>query len=556
VNEQVWRGALRNRGDLVAGLAVAAYLVPQVMAYAVVAGLPAAAGLWAAAPALVAYALLGSSRQLSMGPESTTALMTASVVGPLAVADPQRYADLAAALAVAVGLLAGLAWVLRLGFLADLLSQPILVGYLAGIAVIMIVGQLGTVTGVPLSGDQGLDELVSFLGNLDQVRLAPVLVTVATVALLGLSRARWPLIPGPLVAVVLGAVAAGLFDLEERGVELVGTVPAGLPSPTLPTVDDVGMLLWPAFGVLLVAYTDDVLTARAFALERSDERIDARREFLALGAANVAAGLLRGFPVSSSGSRTAVGAASGSRSQWHSVVAAACVIAVLLWLHQWVAEIPRACLGGIVVWAAVLLIDIAGFRRLARFRISELVLALSATVGVLVLGVLPGILVAVGLSVAELLHRVARPHDAILGHVPGLAGMHDIDDYPNAVEVRGLLVYRYDAPLIFANAADFHRRALAAVNERIPGLEWVIINVEAMVEVDFSGLEALSRLATEVRDKEIVLALARVKQDLLEPLRAFGLVDQIGADRMYPTLPVAVDAYNEWHSQRRRSADP
>ncbi|MET0740733.1 MAG: SulP family inorganic anion transporter, partial [Candidatus Nanopelagicales bacterium] len=284
MNGQAWRGVLRNRGDLVAGLAVAAYLVPQVMAYAAVAGLPAAAGLWAAAPALVVYALLGSSRQLSMGPESTTALMTASVVGPLAIGDPQRYAALAAALAVAVGLLAGLAWLLRLGFLADLLSHPILVGYLAGVAVIMIVGQLGTVTGVPVSGDQGPDELLSFLGDLDQVQLAPVIVTVATVALLGLFRARWPLVPGPLVAVVLGAVAASRFDLEERGVELVGAVPAGLPSPTLPTVGDVSMLLWPAFGVLLVAYTDDVLTARAFALERSDERIDARREFLALGA--------------------------------------------------------------------------------------------------------------------------------------------------------------------------------------------------------------------------------------------------------------------------------
>jgi high affinity sulfate transporter 1 len=515
------------------------------MAYGEVAGLQPVVGLWAILPSLAIYALLGSSRQLSVGPESTTALMTATVVAPLAVGDPARYATLAAALAIVVGVLSVGAWVVRLGFVSDLLSQPILVGYLAGVAVIMIVGQLGKVTGVPVEGGTLGSELWSFLRAMDDFQPATFMLAVATLLFLFVVQWRFPRLPGPLLAVLLATALTVALDLERRGVGVVGDVPAGLPHLSLPSLDTYTTLLLPAVGVLLVGYTDNVLTARAFA-SRGGDAIDANQELLALGAANVGAGVFQGFPVSSSGSRTAVGDASGSRTQLHSLVALVCVIFVLLFLRPLLAHFPVAALGAIVIYAATRLIDIAGFRRLAAFRRSELVLALAAFVGVLVFDILYGILVVIGLSVAELLRRVARPHDAIQGRVPGLAGMHDIDDYPQAELIPGLVVYRYDSPLFFANAQDFQLRAMAAVNAQTVPVRWFVLNVEANVEVDITALDALEELHSQLTGRGIVFALARVKQDLLVPLRAFGLVDRIGADRLFPTLPTAVAAYEEW----------
>lgn len=537
------------RGDVLAGVTVAAYLVPQVMAYAGLAGLPPIAGLWAALPALAAYAALGSSRQLSVGPESTTALMTAAVVAPLAHGDPGRYAALAALLAVLVGLLSIVAWALRLGFVADLLSQPILIGYMAGVATIMIIGQAGKITGVPVLGGDVPAELWSLVRGLDHVHLPTLsLAAVSLIFLFGLHR-WFPRAPATLLAVLLATGAVILLDLEGSGIKVVGDVPAGFPPVELPSFDEVSELLLPALGVLLVGYTDNVLTARAFATQ-SGQQVDGNQELLALGTANIGAGLVRGFPVSSSGSRTAIGVASGARTQVYSLVALASVLAVLLFLGPVLTRFPSAALGAIVIYAAVRLIDIAGFGRLARFRRSELLLAVAALAGVLVFDILYGILIAIGLSVADLLARVARPHDAILGRVPGLAGMHDIDDYPGARMIPGLVVYRYDSPLFFANAQDFKRRALAAVNTQRGPVEWFVLNVEANIEVDITGLDALDELRAELTSRGIVFALARVKQDLLDDLQAFGLADKIGADLLFPTLPTAVAAFH--HRTRPR----
>jgi sulfate permease, SulP family len=541
----VWaRGYRRSwlRGDVFAGVTVAAYLIPQVMAYAGVAGLTPVAGLWAMLPPLVIYALVGSSRQLSVGPESTTALMTATVVAPLAAGEPQRHAALAAALAVMVGLLAVAAWALRLGFVADLLSQPLLVGYRAGVAIIMIVGQLGKTSGVPVRGDTLYAEVASFVRNADRVQAGTVVLAAAALVFLFVLEWRFPKAPGPLLVVLLATGAVAAFHLDAHGIAVVGDIPAGLPRPALPAPGDLADLLVPALGVLFVGYTDNVLTARAFA-SRGGHPVDANQELLALGAANVGSGLVAGFPVSSSGSRTAIGAAAGSRTQLYSLVALGAVVAVLLFLRAGLARFPTAVLGAIVVYAAVRLIDLAGFRRLARFRRSELMLALTAMAGVLVFDVLYGILVAIGVSLADLLARVARPHDAILVRVPGLAGMHDIDDYPDARMIPGLVVYRYDSPLFFANAQDFKRRALAAVDTNAGRVDWFILNVEANVEVDITGLDAVEELRAELAGRGIVVALARVKQDLLDDLTAYGLADKIGADLLFPTLPAAVAAY-------------
>ncbi|MGW3244562.1 sulfate permease [Streptomyces sp. NPDC001070] len=560
-----WRGLLPGlatltgyrrtwlRGDLLAGITVAAYLVPQVMAYAELAGLPPVAGLWAVLAPLALYALLGSSRQLSVGPESTTALMTATAVAPLASGDPGRYAVLAAALAVVVGLLAVVAWAVRAGFVADLLSRPVLVGYLAGVAFIMIIDQLPKLTGVPVTGDAFFPQLVSFVRNLPQAQVGTVVFAAAALLFLFLVQRYVPRAPGPLLAVVIGTVVVGVFGLEEHGIAVIGQVPAGLPSPELPTPGDLARLLLPAVGVLLVGYTDFVLTARAFAGPDAD-RLDNNQELLALGAANLGAGALHGFPVSSSASRTALGVSAGSRTQLYSLVTLVAVVCVLLFLNPVLSAMPSTVLGAIVVFAACRLIDLAGFRRLAAFRRRELLLALACLVGVLALDILYGVMVAVALSVAEMLVRVARPHDAVEGLVPGLAGMHDVDDYPEARTIPGLLVYRYDSPLFFANAEDFRRRALASVDRQHDKVRWFVLNTEANVEVDITALDALDALRRELAERGIVLALARVKQDLLDDLDAYGLTGTVGRERIFPTLPTAVEAYRAW-AERGDGAD-
>ncbi|WP_199522397.1 SulP family inorganic anion transporter [Geodermatophilus marinus] len=539
------------RGDLVAGVGVAAYLVPQVMAYATVAGLPPVTGLWAVSVALLVYAVLGSSRQLSVGPESTTALMTAVVVGPLAAGDPARYAVLAAALALLVGAVCLVARLLRVGFLADLLSKPVLVGYLAGIAVLMVVSQLERVTGVPVEGSGVPAEVWSFLQNLDRVHPPTALLAAAVLVLL-LALHRWsPRTPAPLIAMVLAAAAVTLGDLQESGVGVVGEVPVGLPLPAWPGVslDDLTTLLLPAVGVAVVGFTDNVLTARAFA-GRRHERVDADQELLALGAANIAVGLTQGFPVSSSGSRTVVGDALGSRSQLYSLAALGAVGAAVLALGPLLAAFPTAALGAVVVWAALGLVDVGEFRRFAAFRRSELLLALATTAAVVALGVLPGVGVAVALSIADLMRRVARPHDGILGYVDGIAGMHDVDDHPHARLVPGLVVYRYDSPLVFANAEDFRTRALAAADAAPTPPEWFLLNAESNVEVDLTGLDALDELRAALTDRGVVFAMARVKQDLRDALGAAGLLDRVGEDRVFPTLPTAVAAYRDWYAAR------
>ena len=545
------------RGDLLAGVTVAAYLVPQVMAYAQIAGLPPATGLVAIVGPTIVYAVLGSSRQLSVGPESTTALMTATAVAAVGVSGADAYAALAAALAVVTGALCVLGWIFGLGFLADLLSKPVLVGYLTGVAVLMIVSQIDSLTGIKVQGGSLPEQVWSAVTHAGDVHV-PTLVLASALLVLLLVAARFlPRLPNPLLAVLLGAAAVAVLGLDDRGVVTVGPLPNLVPELRLPdlSLDAVATMLGPALGITVVAYSDNVLTARAFA-ERKGQRIDANQEFLALGVSNVAGGLLSGFPVSSSGSRTAIGASLGSRTQLYSLVTLASVVLAVGALAPVIAAFPQAALGALVVYAAIRLVDVAEIRRVARFRRSELVLLVATTLGVFAFGALNGILLAVALSLGDLLRRVARPHDGILGYVRGLAGMHDIDDFPEAEQIRGLVVYRYDSPLFFANAEDFHHRALAAVDEADHPVEWLLINAEANVEVDLTSLDALDRLLRDLDRRGVVLALARVKQDLLDDLEAAGLVDSITTERMYPTLPTAVTAYLAWYHEKHGKPHP
>jgi SulP family sulfate permease len=383
--------------------------------------------------------------------------------------------------------------------------------------------------------------------HLGEVHAPTLTLGLVTLVVMLTGSHVFPRAPMPLLGMICAAAAVALLDLRARGIMVIGTIPYGLPVPALPHVSPGAVLsLVPAaLGVTFVGYTDNILTGRAFA-NRRDERIDAKRELLALGAANLASGLMHGFPVSSSGSRTAIGHAMGGRTQLTSLVTVGATVLAIFTLRPLLASFPTAALGAVVVYAALRLIDVAEFRRLAAFRRTELLIALATTVAVLVVGVLPGVLVAIGLSVLDLLRRVARPHDAIEGFVPGLAGMHDVLDYPGATVVPGLLVYRYDSPLFFANAEDFRRRALAAVAGAAEPVRWFVLNVEAIVEVDIDAVDVLNDLRRDLAGRGIVFAMARMKQDLRSDLERTDLLEQIGEDHIFPTLPTAVEAFREW----------
>ena len=542
-----WSGTLRPpqpralRGDIVAGITVAAYLVPQVLAYSGLARVPPAAGLWAAFVALAVYFLLGSSPQLSVGPESTTALMTGAALATITVpgASPQ---DTAAMLALAVGAVCLLAWAGGLAFLADLLSKPVLVGYMAGIAGLMVLSQAGRATAADVPDSDLLVQVWWLVQHPSAIHLPTLAVCLGTLLLLLAGAWLWPTGPVPLVGMLVATIGVGLAGLSDDGVAVVGSLPFALPQLGLPAVSSLGSwaLLTTALAIAVVGFTDNVLTARAFG-DRHGDRVDARRELLALGAANVAAGVVHGFPVSSSGSRTAIVDAVGGRSRWAGLSTLGAALVLVVALRPVLARFPDPALAAVVVYAGLRLIDVKEFARIARYRRTELLVALATTFGVLVLGVLQGVIVAVSLSLVDVIRRVARPHDAVEGLVPDLAGMHDVDDYDGAVVVPGLLVYRYDAPLFFANADNFLSRVRESVATYEP--EWVLLNAEAIGEVDLTGADALETLRAELEEKGIVLALARLKQEPREVLQPSGLLERIGAEHIFATLPTALEGF-------------
>ncbi len=542
------------RPDLFAGVGVAAYLVPQVMAYATLAGLDPVVGLWGCLLPLVVYAVLGSSRLLSIGPESTTAIMTAAALAPLAAGDPGVYATQAALCAVLVGALCLVAAVLHLGFVASLLSRPVLIGYLAGVAVIMIAGQLGKLLGVTVEGDTPLAQLWDGLSQVTSANAATALLGLSVVATLFIGTALTRRLPWPLLA-VLGATLATVWgDLEQYGVTVVGTVPQGLPGLSIPhDLSAVAPLIGPAAGIAVVAFTDNVLTGRAFA--EDGEEIDADAELGALGLANVAAGLTSAFPVSSSGSRTALARISQARTPVYGLVTAATVACVLLFAAPLLERFPMAALGGLVVFAAFKIVQFDQFRWLWHYRRSEWWLAVAALLAVLVLDLLVGVAAAVLLSMGAMLARVARPNAAVLGQVPGLAGMHDIEDYPVSPGDRRAIVFRYDSPLFFANAEDFRSRALAAVDaDQAEGraVLMLLLNCEANVDADSTAAAALEALVREMHRRGITVALARVHAEMADLLDRAGILDLVGRENVFPTLPTAVAAYRA----RRGLADP
>lgn len=547
------------RADVLAGLTVCAYLIPQVMAYAQMAGLPTVVGLWGSCAPLVVYALVGGSRIMSVGPESATALMTAAAIGGGASAlGIERAPDVAAMLALIVGFLTIAGWLARLGFISDLLSRPVLAGYLIGISVLMITSQLGKVTGLSIEGNSPAEQVWSLAGQWRDIHLPTlVLALVALMALFVVAR-MLPTWPGPLLVMLAAAGIARAVGVERYGLIVIGTIPQGLPMPKLPSmagIDWVGLVPFAA-GIAIVAYSTNMLVARAFVGDGDNGDLKPGQEMLALGLANVAAGLFQGFPVSSSSTRTALADAMNGRTQVYSLVTFVGLLGVLLFAGPVLESFPVAALGAVIIYAATRLVRPAEVRRLVRFRRSEGAIVFGTAAFVVVFGVMAGMGLAVVISILNLVRRIARPHDGVLGYVPGVAGMHNIDDYPDATQVPGLVVYRYDAPIVFANADNFRTRALRAVDEAPEPVEWFVLNAEANTEVDATAVDALHDLLVKLEERGIVFAMARVKQELYSDLSRLEFVQEVGEDHIFATLPTAVAGYAKWYRDRFGSLPP
>ena len=534
------------RTEVVVAITVFAVLVPSAMAFGDLAGVTPVAGLYVALGAMVMYALFGSSKQVIMGPEATAAIMTATALAPLAGGDAARYAALAALLALLVGVVAILARVARLGFITDLLSKPVLVGYIFGATLIVIGSQLGKMFGIKLESDKFHQQVIELISRLDEAHLLTVVIGVVCMATLLVIRRVNRKVPGPLIVVVVAILASYVLGWEAAGVAVVGPVPAGLPSLTIPavTVADVFALLPAALALMILIYADEILTSRVFAA-RHAQKIDANQEFVGIGMANLAAGLLTGFPCALSASRTTVNDQMGGKSQWVGLIAAALTIIFLLFLTPLLAPLPTVALGAIIIVASLGLIDIAAFRFLRQVRPAEFWLAVVAALGVLTVGVLAGILLAVVLSLILVLYRISRPHDALLDDVDAAGGTvyRGVTDKDTVMTEPGLIVYRFDAPLVFANAAYFTERLEALIANAGEGLKCVILDAEPISDFDSTAAEALEMLDADLERAGADLWIARANGPLRQLLTATGLTTRLGEEHIYPSVRAAVAAY-------------
>jgi sulfate permease, SulP family len=529
--------------DALAGITVAALAVPSAMAYAELAGLSPVNGLYALLLPTVGYALLGSSRQLVVGPEGSISALVAVSVLSFAAAGSADAAELAAMLALLVGACYLLALVLRLGWVADYFSRPVLVGNIHGVVVVLIIGQLGKLTGVSISASDPIPHLVEAIKEIGTVNAATLAVAAGALAVMLPLRWIAPRFPAALVVVVVGIALSSWLNLDQHGVAVVGEIPSGLPSLRFPTppLSQVIDLVPAALGLFLVSFADEILTARSYA-QRHRERIGVEQEMRAMAAASAAAGVSQGFPVGASGSRTAVNDSMGARSQIAALLAAVAVVAILLFLTAPIAHLPKAVLGAAIVSAAIGLIDIAAWRRLAAADRVEVVIAAVTAIGVVVVGVLEAVVFAVGLTILDAVCRSARPGDAVLGYDPVLGRFADVAQRPDARVVPGVVVYRLDDRLFFANTRYVMRRMREAVRGAPTPTRWLVLDAECIAQIDSTGQEALAQLIQQLHEDGVSLAIARMRTALKHTLDDAGLGEQIGAGRFYPTVRAAVQA--------------
>lgn len=537
--------------DLVAGVVLTAILIPVGMGYAEAAGLPAIYGLYATIVPLIAYAIFGPSRILVLGPDSSLAAIIAATIVPLAAGDPDRLVALAGMLALLTGGLCILAGLAHFGFLTDLLSKPIRLGYLNGIALTVLIGQLPKLLGFPASGDNLVTEMVSLVQGIAQglTNWVALAIGAGCLAVIFAGKRWWPKIPGVLIAVVGATVVVGAFDLAATaGVAVVGPLPQGLPSFQIPVVSlaDLGALAAGAVAIMLVSFADTSVLSRTFAL-RGGYEVDENQEIIALGAANVAAGLFQGFSISSSSSRTPVAESAGAKTQLTGVVGALCIALLLILAPNLVQNLPSAALGAVVIAACISLVDVKGVTRLYRLRRSEFVFSVVCFLGVALIGVIQGIFIAIGLALLAFVWRAWRPYDAVLGRVDGLKGYHDVTRHPEARRIPGLVLFRWDAPLFFANADIFHDHVLRAVAEAPTPTQWVIVAAEPVTDIDVTAADMLASLDDELHRAGIELGFAEMKGPAKDRLKQYGLFGRFGDDLFFRTLGQAVDAFVERH---------
>jgi high affinity sulfate transporter 1 len=537
--------------DILAGVVLTAILVPVGMGYAEASGLPAIYGLYATIFPLIAYAIFGPSRILVLGPDSSLAAIIAATIVPLAAGNSDQLVALAGMLALMTGGLCILAGLARFGFLTDLLSKPIRLGYLNGIALTVMIGQLPKLLGFSSSGDNLIQEAISLVQGVLQgmTNWTAFAIGVACLAVILIFKRRWPKIPGVLVAVIGATIVVSIFNLAATaGVSVVGPLPQGLPSFQIPSVSpaDLGPLLAGAFAIMLVSFADTSVLSRIFAL-RGGYKVDQNQEIIALGAANVAAGLFQGFSISTSSSRTPVAESAGAKTQLTGVVGAVCIALLLVFAPTLLQNLPNAALGAVVISACLSLVDIEGVVRLYHLRRGEFWLSIVCFLGVALFGVIQGIFIAVALALVGFIWRAWRPYDAVLARVDGLKGYHDVTRYPEAKRVPGLVLFRWDAPLFFANAEVFGEHVRQAIADAPTPTKWVVVAAEPVTDIDVTAAEALSALDDDLQRAGIELGFAEMKDPVKDRLKQYGLFTKLGIELFFPTLGQAVDAYLEAH---------
>ena len=537
--------------DIVAGVVLTAILIPAGMGYAQAAGLPAIYGLYASIAALVAYAVFGPSRVLVLGPDSALAALIAATVLPRAAGDPDRVAALAGMLAIMSGALCIVGGLARFGFVTDLISKPIRYGYLNGIALTVMIGQLPKLFGLSVSGDSFLAEAHGLVRGVLRGPINGTALAIGVSCLIVIFACkRWvPRVPGVFLAVVGATIATAAFDLAARaGVAVVGALPQGLPVPKIPIVslEELRALFPGAVAIALVSFADMSVLSRTFAL-RSGQDVDGNQELVALGLANVASGVLQGFSVSSSASRTPVAESAGAKTQITGLVGAACIAVLLIAAPRLVENMPVAALGAVVIAACLSLVEVHGVLRLYHRRKSEFVLSIVSFLGVALLGVIQGIFIAVGVALLAFIWRAWRPYDAVLGRVDGMKGYHDISRHPEARRIPGLVLFRWDAPLFFANAEIFLEHVLRAVADAPTPTKWVVVAAEPITDVDVTAADALTELDEKLHEAGMDLCFAEMKGPVKDQLKRYGLFTQLGIESFFPTIGQAVDRYLEVH---------
>jgi high affinity sulfate transporter 1 len=535
--------------DVVAGVVLSTLLVPQGMAYAELAGLPPITGLYTSILCLLGYAVFGPSRILVLGPDSSLGPMIAATILPLAGADgdPKRAIALASMLAIIVGAIMVLAAVAKLGFIADLISKPTMIGYMNGLALTILVGQLPKLFGFKVEANGFLGELTGFIKGLahGEAVAAAAAVGIAGIAVI-LVLQRWlPKVPAILIMVVLAIASTTVFSLADHGVSLVGVLPKGFPPLTIPDVHAAD--LWPLFGgalgIVVVSLADTISTASAFAA-RTGQEVDGNGEMIGIGVANLAAGLFQGFPVSTSGSRTAVAERSGAKSQLTGVTGAVVIIVMIVLVPGLFRNLPNPALAAVVITASLSLADIPGTVRLWRQRKVEFLLSIAAFLGVALLGVLAGIAIAVALSILNVFRRAWWPYDTELGRVEGLEGYHDVHSYPQAQHLPGLVIYRFDGPLFFANATTF-RDEIRRMARADPPPTWILIAAEPMTDVDTTASDMLEDLDEALNADGISLVFAELKDPVRRKIERYGLTRTIDPRHFFPTIESAVAAFRQ-----------